>query len=238
MRFLTVVVGSMLLVCRPAVSAMSLHDKSRMITSALCFQICCSMGRRYVSISSATLEVALNAPQIALVALACMLCKTLSVFFVYVLPLMLALDQIEHAYIIWGSAVALYSFRMSANVMPQVEPPRQLSALTVFVAFRLTSSRCSRHCSFVSIVSPRYLHVVLGFTSPQSVWTGLPVSIRVRDLMEAWVLAQRCASLRMRLSVLHVSSVVLPHARMPTSSMYPVDIAFVSWLHSSIRSAL
>ncbi|KAH8702780.1 hypothetical protein GQ44DRAFT_717310 [Phaeosphaeriaceae sp. PMI808] len=221
MRFLTVVLGRMLLVCKPAVSAMSLHDRSRMMTSALCFQICCSMGSRI-----------------------------LSVFFVYVLPLMLALDQIEHAYIIWGSAVALYSFRMSVNVMPQVEPPRQLSALTVFVAFRLTSSRCSLHCSFVSMVSPRYLHVVLGFTSLQSVSIGLLVSMRVRDLvkwvswnlsgakMEAWVLAQRCASLRMRLSVLHVSSVVLPHARMPTSSMYPVDIAFVSWLHSSIRSAL
>jgi hypothetical protein len=60
----------------------------------------------------------LYAPQIALAALTCMLCRTLSVFFVYILPLVLAFDQIEHAYIICGSAVALYSFRMSASVMP------------------------------------------------------------------------------------------------------------------------
>jgi hypothetical protein len=82
---------------RPEMSAMCLHERRRVIRSALCLKICCSMGKRYASISSAALEVALNAPQILLAALACMLCRMLSVFFVYVLPLVPAFDQIEHA---------------------------------------------------------------------------------------------------------------------------------------------
>jgi hypothetical protein len=110
-----------------------------------------------------------------LAALAYILCRTLSVFFVYILPLVLAFDQMEHAYIIWGRVVASYTIRMSANVIPQVEPPRKLRALTVFVAFRLTSSRCSFHCSFESLVRPRCarclgLHLALiGLDCPASI---------------------------------------------------------------------
>jgi hypothetical protein len=81
-------------------SAIYLHERRQVIRSALYLQICCSIGKRYASISRAALEVALNTPQILLAALACMLCRTLSVFFVYVLPLVLAFNQIEHAYII------------------------------------------------------------------------------------------------------------------------------------------
>jgi hypothetical protein len=85
---------------RLEMSAMCLYERNLVIRSALCLQICCSRGKRYASISSAVLEVALYAPQLVLTALACMLCRTLGIFFVYILPLVLAFDQREHAYII------------------------------------------------------------------------------------------------------------------------------------------
>ena len=105
--------GYVLPTLRFEVYVMCLLERSRVITSALCFHICCSIGRRCASISSAALDVALYAPHMALAALACILCRVLSIFFVYILPLALAFDQIEQAYIICGSAVASYSLRMS-----------------------------------------------------------------------------------------------------------------------------
>ncbi|KAH7060993.1 hypothetical protein BKA63DRAFT_528351, partial [Paraphoma chrysanthemicola] len=67
--------------------------------------------------------------------------------------------------------------------MPQVEPPRQPRAFTVFIAFCITASRCSFQRSFVSMTSPRYLHVVWGVTLPHAVCMGLLLSIRVSDLV-------------------------------------------------------
>jgi hypothetical protein len=51
-------------------SAVVLFNRSQVITSALCFYICCLIGRRYASILSAAVNVALYAPQMALAALA------------------------------------------------------------------------------------------------------------------------------------------------------------------------
>ena len=119
--------------------------------------------------SSAALDVALYAPLITLAALACILCNVLSILLVYSFPFMLAFDHIEQAYIICGSTVPSYIRRRSRRLAPQLDPPRLLRALIVFVAFRLISSVCSFQCSFTSIVSPRYLHVAAGRISPHSV---------------------------------------------------------------------
>ena len=130
-----------------------------------------------------------------------------------------------------GSTVPAYIRRISIRLAPQLGPPRQLSALIVFIALRLTSSVCCFHCSLASMVNPRYLHVTSGRISPHSVWIGVCVLMRLRDLVkwvswslfgaktDACVLAHRCAFSRILPSVSHVCSVVLPHARMPTSSM-------------------
>jgi hypothetical protein len=58
-RFLAVSMVSVTLVLRPAISAAGLHDRSRVMRSALCFHICYSMGRRCASMSSVALDVAL-----------------------------------------------------------------------------------------------------------------------------------------------------------------------------------
>jgi hypothetical protein len=146
---------------KPAVLAVSMLDSSLVTTSASRFHICCAIGRRNASTSSAALEVASNAPQIVLAALAWMLCNMLSVFLMYTLPLMLAFDQIEQAYIICGSAMPSYILRMSVRSTHQLEPRRPLSAVTVFVAFRRMSSTCSFQYSLEFMVSPRYLHVAI-----------------------------------------------------------------------------
>ena len=57
--------------------------------------------------SRAALEVALNAPHIALAPRACMLLRAFSVFTVYGVPLLLEFDQTEHAYIICGTTTPL-----------------------------------------------------------------------------------------------------------------------------------
>jgi hypothetical protein len=51
MRVLSAAVGCAVFVWNPAVAAMSLLESSRMTVSALCFHICCSMGRRNDSTS-------------------------------------------------------------------------------------------------------------------------------------------------------------------------------------------
>jgi hypothetical protein len=89
---LPVVVGGVVSLQKPAVLAMSMLNSSLVTTSALRFHICCSIGRRNTSTSSVAFDVALNAPQIVLAALAWMLCNMLSVFLVYTLPLMLTFD--------------------------------------------------------------------------------------------------------------------------------------------------
>ena len=89
----------------------------------------------------------------ALAALACKLFSVLSVLLVYSLPFALAFDHIEHAYITCGSTVPAYIRRISIRLAPQLGPPRQLSALIVFVALRLTSSVCCFHCSLASMVN-------------------------------------------------------------------------------------
>lgn len=78
--FLGVVAGMDSLGRKPAVFAISRHEDSRVMTSALCFQICCSIRRKNASMSSAALDVALYAPQMILAALAWMLCRMSSVF--------------------------------------------------------------------------------------------------------------------------------------------------------------
>jgi hypothetical protein len=61
---------------------MFLLESRRTTVYALCFHICCSIGRRNVSTSSAALDVALYAPLMTLAALACMLCSVLSILLV------------------------------------------------------------------------------------------------------------------------------------------------------------
>jgi hypothetical protein len=56
-------------------SATSLHERSRVTKSTLCFQIYYSIGRRHASISRAAFDVAPYAPQMALAALAWMFCR-------------------------------------------------------------------------------------------------------------------------------------------------------------------
>ena len=68
--------------------------------SALCFSICLCTRSGYVSTSSATVEVALNAPLIALAARACTLHNVWRVCAVYAAPMSYALDHAEQAYII------------------------------------------------------------------------------------------------------------------------------------------
>ena len=122
----------------------------------------------------------------ALAALACKLFSVLSVLLVYSLPFALAFDHIEHAYITCGSTVHAYIRRISIRLAPQLNFLRQLSALIVFVALRLTFSVCCFHCSLASIVNPSYLHVTSGRISPHSVWIGVSVLMRLRDLVK-WV---------------------------------------------------
>src|SRR3712207_4880152 len=98
----------------------------------------------------------------ALTALLWILSNVLRVFLVYSFPFVLVFGHIEHAYIICSSTVPAYMRSISIRLAPQLDPPRQLSALTVFVALRLSSSKCCFHCSFASIVNPRYLHVSSG----------------------------------------------------------------------------
>jgi hypothetical protein len=148
---------------------MSLLESSRVTVSTLCFYIYCLIGRRNVSISSAALNVALYAPLITLAALACKLCSVLSILLVYSFPFILVFDHIKQAYIICGSTVPSYIRRRSRRLAPQLDPPRLLRALIIFITFRLISSVCSFQCSFTSIVSPRYLHVAAGRISPHSV---------------------------------------------------------------------
>jgi hypothetical protein len=106
--------------------------------------------------------------------------------------------------------MASYSLRMSCSRTPQVELPKLLSVCTVRVAFCLIVSTCSLHFSLVSRVKPRYLHVGVGFISPQSVWMDASTLMRLRDLVkwvswnlsgaktEACVVAHRCAFSSMR----------------------------------------
>ncbi|KAF2631869.1 hypothetical protein BU25DRAFT_474904 [Macroventuria anomochaeta] len=119
-----------------------------------------------------------------LAAFACMLCRMLSIFLVYSFPFRLAFDHIEQAYNICRSAVPSYIRRRLRRLAPQLEPPRQLSALTVFVVFRLICSVCSFQCSFASIVSPRYLHVALGCILAHLVRMEVSVLMRLCDLVK------------------------------------------------------
>ncbi|PVH96959.1 hypothetical protein DM02DRAFT_100858 [Periconia macrospinosa] len=195
---------------------MCLLDKSRVTVSAFCFQICCSIGRRKASMSSAALDVALNAPQMIRAALAWMLCNMSSAFLVYVRFFPFSFVHIEQAYIIWGSAVPSYIFLRSMRLAPHVELPRLLNAFTVFIAFRLTSSMCGFHVSLASIVSPRYLQLDFGLISPQMVWIGWFMSIFLRVLVkcvswnlsgaktDACVFAHCCAFWRVLPRISHV----------------------------------
>jgi hypothetical protein len=94
--------------------------------------------RAWASTSSAACDVARYATQIILAALAWILRRMSSVFCVYVPPLTLALYQIELAYIICGSAVPSSILRRYSKPMPEVVPPRQPRACTVFIACRAT----------------------------------------------------------------------------------------------------
>lgn len=172
--------GYILLTLRFKIYTICLLKRSQIIMLALYFYIYYLISRRCTSTSSAALDVALYTLYIALTTLACILYRMLSVFFVYILPLTLVFNQIEQAYIIYSSAMALYSLRISISVIPHVEPLRQLSALTVFIALYLVSSIYSFYYSFESIVRPRYLHVSLGVILPQLVCTILLLLIRMR----------------------------------------------------------
>jgi hypothetical protein len=81
-------------------------DKSLLAASAFLFQICCAMGSRKSPLSRAGPEVALNAPEIILAALACRLLRVFIVFFVYPSPVSFAMGHAEHPYSICGTMVA------------------------------------------------------------------------------------------------------------------------------------
>ena len=187
-----------------------------------------------------------------LTALTQMLRRLSSVLFIQLrfLLLRLALDQIEHAYIICGTATALYSLRMSCSQTPQVELLRLLSVCTVRVTFCLIISICSLYFSLVSRVKPRYLYVSVSFISPQSVLIDALTLIRLCNLIKqvswnlsgaktkACVVAYYCAFLSIVPSISHVCSVVLPYIRIATLLIYPIDIASVCLLYQLTRLAL
>ena len=81
-------------------------DKSLLIASAFLFQICCAMGSRKSSVSRAGPEVALNAPEIILAALAWRLWRVFIVFCMYLNPLSFEIDHAKHLYSICGTKVA------------------------------------------------------------------------------------------------------------------------------------
>lgn len=200
----------------------------------------------------ATLNVAQQALQMLFAAFAQMLRRALTVLCVQLrfLLLKLVLDQIEHAYIIYSSVIALYSLRMSCSQTPQVELPKLLSVCTMRVVFCLIISIYSFHLSLVSSVKPRYLHVGASFISPYSVQIAALTLMRLRDLVKqvsqnllraktkACIVAYCCAFLSITLSVLYIPSIVLLYAKIATLLIYPIDIASVYLLHYLTKSAL
>lgn len=85
----------------------------------------------------------------------------------YVFPFLLAFYQIEHVYIKWDACI----LRMSNILTP-------LNAFIVIIALCLISSTCSFLRNLASIVSARYLHVVLGSNPLSLDW---PACIDSRD---------------------------------------------------------
>lgn len=81
-------------------------DKSLLAASAFLFQICCAIANRKSSVSRAGPEVALNALEIILAALACRLLRVFIVFCVYLSPVSFAIDYAEYPYSICGTMVA------------------------------------------------------------------------------------------------------------------------------------
>lgn len=140
-RPLSEVTGCTVLATKSIFFKTSAQERSRGTVSALCFHICCSIGRRNISTSRAAFEMTLKAPHVVLTAL-------------------------EQAYITYGRVVPSYFLRMSGKLTPNVELRRQLSTFIVFIASCLVSPTFSFHYSFVSIVNPKYLHIVFRFTSP------------------------------------------------------------------------
>jgi hypothetical protein len=60
-----------------------------------------------------------------------------TVFLVYSSSFALAFDYFEHVYIICGITVPAFILRMYMGLTLQLDSPRQLSALTAIVAFRV-----------------------------------------------------------------------------------------------------
>ena len=82
-------------------------DRSLLAVSALHFQIRCAIGSRNSSVSRASPEVALKAPDIVLTAaLPCKLFRIFIVCCVYPTPVSFAMDHAEHHYNICGTTVA------------------------------------------------------------------------------------------------------------------------------------
>lgn len=141
---------------------MFLLKSSQVTISILCFYIYCLIGRRNISISSAALNVALYTLLITLTTLTYILYNVLSIFLVYSFPFILIFNYIKQAYIIYKSTVPLYIYYRLRRLALQLNPPKLLRALIVFVTFYLISSVCSFQCSFIFIISLKYLYIAAG----------------------------------------------------------------------------
>ena len=141
---------------------MFLLKSSQVTISILCFYICCLIGRRNISISSAALNVALYTLLITLTTLTYILYNVLSIFLVYSFPFILIFNYIKQAYIIYKSTVPLYIYYRLRRLALQLDPPKLLRALIIFVTFCLISSVCSFQCSFMFNISLKYLYIAAG----------------------------------------------------------------------------
>jgi hypothetical protein len=86
---------------KPAKAGNLSAERILLIVPALVFQIWCSIGRRWSSISKAGQDVTLNTPPLILPAFAWSVLSKSIVYFVYPTPCSWATDHTEQPYIIW-----------------------------------------------------------------------------------------------------------------------------------------